>query len=124
MFGTYMFIDSNNEDYLLTNPPSDFSSFYKSIQKYYAIEKETFSNQFGKICIICSEKMEAGVQLSRKCQCKLHPCEGHECKCTFGELKILSCCFKCICQNLWQQSNDAMKKMSRFRAKCPFCKAE
>jgi len=73
-----------------------------------------------RACAVCTE--EAPVErtsLLRLCRASPHPCEGHPCRCANP-----AWCFKCTVQLLWTSTNTAMRECGRFRAKCPFCKAE
>jgi len=76
-------------------------------------------------CVICSEKVELNIQLIRRCHCESSPCSGHACTCnTNGAALVHCCCATCLVQHLFASSNSSMKKLGRFRAKCPTCKAE
>jgi hypothetical protein len=97
--------------------PKDFEEFFQFLKK------KSFSD-FKKLkletCLICSDEMEASVEISRKCQCSQYPCEGHTCECS--SKNAYPSCFNCLSTHLWEKSSA--KFIGRFRAKCPFCKAE
>eukprot|EP01116_Phalansterium_solitarium_P012538 TRINITY_DN28946_c0_g1_i1.p1 TRINITY_DN28946_c0_g1~~TRINITY_DN28946_c0_g1_i1.p1 ORF type:complete len:130 (-),score=4.63 TRINITY_DN28946_c0_g1_i1:179-568(-) len=99
----------------------DFESFAAKILQTSA-KKATDSNPSEK-CSICSERPVDVSCLVRSCKCSSHPCERHECRCgTKGA--AYAGCSHCLAQLLWKVTNEEMKKQGRYRAKCPFCKAE
>jgi len=81
-------------------------------------------------CALCgSEKLNV-FQILRSCKCTQYPCEHHECKCG-GQIgidknypKIYPACASCIITCLWKSTSENLKSNGRYRAKCPFCKAE
>lgn len=126
MFGTYILAEDPQDDPYKLNIPKNATELSNLIRKN-CITKTDFQNTKAQQCIICSEMMyDGGAQLIRKCQCKSYPCEGHVCSCCKleSEQQLLSACFRCICENLYKQTSEFMRKQGRYRAKCPFCKAD
>eukprot|EP01099_Mayorella_cantabrigiensis_P006255 TRINITY_DN5179_c0_g1_i1.p1 TRINITY_DN5179_c0_g1~~TRINITY_DN5179_c0_g1_i1.p1 ORF type:complete len:243 (-),score=43.28 TRINITY_DN5179_c0_g1_i1:203-931(-) len=73
------------------------------------------------ICLICQTEYADG-QLNKFRQCRVSvssPCSSSCCSCPPFRV-----CTLCYFNLLWKNTNDFMKKQVRYRAKCPFCKAE
>eukprot|EP01095_Lingulamoeba_sp_RSL-Kostka_P006708 TRINITY_DN2116_c0_g1_i1.p1 TRINITY_DN2116_c0_g1~~TRINITY_DN2116_c0_g1_i1.p1 ORF type:complete len:296 (-),score=71.80 TRINITY_DN2116_c0_g1_i1:116-1003(-) len=73
-----------------------------------------------ELCLICTEKRINGkISNYRLCTRSKYPCDNHVCNCSTSY-----CCFDCLATNLWKKSSSFLRDQGRFRANCPFCKAE
>lgn len=73
-------------------------------------------------CSICTTSSADGSLNSfRKCKVEetIQKCTGSPCTCPPFRVCVL-----CYLTLLWKNSNPAMKQQARYKAKCPFCKAE
>jgi len=135
------------------NPSHSFDDFYKQVTTHFASLRRTTATEGSEECILCTERKIDVCRLYRSCKVSPYPCEGHECCCkvslsyssssTLSEThsssplsspapssssspsrELFPACSKCVALILYSNTNDFMKKNGRWRAHCPFCKAE
>mmetsp|Transcript_16218 Transcript_16218/g.63242 ORF Transcript_16218/g.63242 Transcript_16218/m.63242 type:complete len:106 (+) Transcript_16218:77-394(+) len=90
-----------------------FEEFYASLAMREDVDTEHDQ------CMICDDGPADGLLGSRLCLVSPYPCEGHQCRCT----ERLAC-IRCLVKFLWEKTNSVLKQQGRYRAACPFCKAE
>eukprot|EP01119_Soliformovum_irregulare_P009237 TRINITY_DN22459_c0_g1_i1.p1 TRINITY_DN22459_c0_g1~~TRINITY_DN22459_c0_g1_i1.p1 ORF type:complete len:155 (+),score=7.86 TRINITY_DN22459_c0_g1_i1:102-566(+) len=110
-------------DFFLDDQPSnDFSaSTLEEFQSKCKISfySKTTSSLPADDCFICSQPLKDVATVIRSCKCSANPCMSHECKCSGNP-----CCSDCLVQCLWSQTPSHLKSSGRYRAHCPFCKAD
>jgi hypothetical protein len=95
----------------------DEKEFRNRLKKSFSAGEtsEPFSSQQCLIC--CNDLKSSRAKIARKCLMSAHPCGGHACECA------VSYCENCLVSLLWK-SPRSHKGLGRYRAGCPFCKAE
>jgi len=96
-----------------------FEQFFERFQKQLVSYKSL--SGISPECFLCTTVADV-FGLIRGCKCSDFPCTSHECKCS--QHSRYQVCAQCIASCLWNQTNESLRKIGRYRSKCPFCKAE
>eukprot|EP01098_Paradermamoeba_levis_P004799 TRINITY_DN2052_c0_g1_i1.p1 TRINITY_DN2052_c0_g1~~TRINITY_DN2052_c0_g1_i1.p1 ORF type:complete len:126 (-),score=13.78 TRINITY_DN2052_c0_g1_i1:210-587(-) len=111
---SYSLVDSGER----TEDPLTEESFLQKLKNHYSIPEKK-SQLSDETCMLCATHLVDCRIGKRKCLRTHFPCEGKICSCT-----SFPACIQCMASHLWKSSNEVMRRDGRFRAKCPFCKAE
>ena len=96
----------------------DEAEFRNRLKKSFSAGESSEIFVASQECLICCESLTVGrARLVRKCLASAHPCSGHACDCS------VTYCESCLVSLLWK-SPRSHKGLGRYRAGCPFCKAE